>query len=321
MKYLCSMWIFINLCCTLFLSISAHAERMEEFQALTTWAEITYPDLFAPPTKNIQTYQPWRYTYYPETDTYIGINNENEIWVSGSAFGGLVFVDMLDNLVAAINPSSSNNMGGQCVNVPMIKVGSRIVSQRTTTDGSSTSTTDTTYTDISTTIMAFNEIVTSSIFGVPSRTESSTKVHYHIQNNILFLELIEATVVTKAGVTTPTDTTDTVKQSYRPALNRGPIQVFCENAMWTEPSVTETTTINSDVSTLQGIVSEGIVESIHTQVTVPAGTFTTVVTTTHNESGIDKLWIDIQTGHIVKMEAYSANKMNLKSRTEAITIE
>lgn len=88
----------------LMLSISpvTHADREQSIKALISWAENNYSELFAPSAAPVQKLVPWSYTYYPETKSYIGVNESNEVWVLGDAFGGFLYIDTLSSLLDSI---------------------------------------------------------------------------------------------------------------------------------------------------------------------------------------------------------------------------
>ena len=156
--------------------------------------------------------------------------------------------------------------------MPLISSGSRIVVNINFLSGSDTLR-DITYTEVSRSQFIVAEITTSSILGSTSSSESSMTVSQTITDNRAFLNSTEVTV--NSGTDTFIITTE-----YIPALARGPILVYCNGETWMEPSVTETVTINGNVTTKQTDVAEGIVNSINDQVSVPAGDFATVMMTT-----------------------------------------
>ncbi len=87
----------------LFISPIAYADREQNIKSVFFWAEDNYEMFFAPSPALIQRQDPWTFTYYSATDTYVGINDNDEVWVLGDIFGGLVFIDTLSNLLASID--------------------------------------------------------------------------------------------------------------------------------------------------------------------------------------------------------------------------
>ncbi len=65
---------------------------------LFDWAEKKYPHFFNPPVAGIESLAPWLYRYYPDTNNYVGVNTNNEVWVLGDVFGGLVYVSTVQEL-------------------------------------------------------------------------------------------------------------------------------------------------------------------------------------------------------------------------------
>lgn len=292
-------------------SSKTYADREDSIQALFTWAEANHSKLFALSPATIQSQDPWIYTYYPQTNTYIGVNNDDEVWVLGDVFGGMLYIDKLSNLLNTIGYEESEN--SNCVNVPLIANGSRIVVNINSVSGNDT-VRDMTYTEVSNSQFTVAEITTSSISGSTSRNESSMTVRQTITDNRAFINSTDAAA--NSGMDTFIITTE-----YIPALARGPILVYCNGETWMEPSVTETVTINADVTTKQTDVAEGIVNSIDDLISVPAGDFTTVMMTTTSISTVHKEWRDIATGHIVKIEEYDGDGTSLRWTWEATLIE
>ena len=69
------------------------------------WAENNYPQYFPPPGASTQFFDPWLYRYYPTTNIYVGVNTSSEVWVQGDVFGGLIYINTVEELLAIISPS------------------------------------------------------------------------------------------------------------------------------------------------------------------------------------------------------------------------
>jgi hypothetical protein len=295
----------------LLISSPTLADREDSIRALFTWAEENHSELFAPSPATIQRTPPWIYTYYPQTNTYVGVNDKDEVWVLGDVFGGMLYIDTLCNLLDTIGYEKPENC--DCVNVPLVSKGSRIVVNIKFVSGSNT-VRDITYTDVSISQFTVDEITTISFLGTTTRSEGSITVSQTITDNRAFINSTEAIINT--GVDTSVITTE-----YSPAQARGPILTYCKGETWTEPSVKETVTINGDVTTKQTTSAEGIVNSVNDSISIPAGNFSTVMMTTTSISTVHKEWRDIATGHIVKITEYDGDGTTLRWTWEATLIE
>ncbi len=84
------------------------ANREESIHNLFTWAEIKYPNFFAPSHAPVQKFCPWTFVYYPITGTYIGVNDNNLVSVMGGTFGSQPSsIDTLDNLLSQMETEST----------------------------------------------------------------------------------------------------------------------------------------------------------------------------------------------------------------------
>jgi hypothetical protein len=84
------------------------ANREKNIHNLFAWAEIKYPNFFAPSHAPIQKFCPWTYVYYPITGTYIGVNDNNLVSVMGGTFGSQPSsIDTLDNLLSQMETEST----------------------------------------------------------------------------------------------------------------------------------------------------------------------------------------------------------------------
>lgn len=90
-----------------FISPSIQADRTNSIRALFSWAETTHSSLFVPSLATIQGQDVWTYSYYPQTKTYLGVNDNDEVWVKGSVFGGLLYINTLSHLLNQIGYKDS----------------------------------------------------------------------------------------------------------------------------------------------------------------------------------------------------------------------
>ena len=99
----------ITLVSLLFTSSITLADRNGDMKILFAWAENYYPSLFSPKKEKLQQQGVWKYVYYSATNTYIGVNDNNEVWVLGDVFGGLLYIDKLSTLLEGtddVNPET-----------------------------------------------------------------------------------------------------------------------------------------------------------------------------------------------------------------------
>lgn len=113
------MKYFVNLVLAAFLLFAltgprtGQADRTDDIDRLLNWAEVRYPELFAPASQSTQVWDIWTYRYYPATDNYAGVNESGEVWVMGADFGDLTRIDTLENLLAQIDDST------ECAQIPL----------------------------------------------------------------------------------------------------------------------------------------------------------------------------------------------------------
>ena len=281
-------WIlFITLIAT---SSLANADRESGIRALFGWAENEFPSLFSPPGAMLQNYDIWTFSYYPQTDTYAGVNVQGEVWVLGDVFGGLVYVDRLDNLLAQIG-YVDNSSGGGCVDIDGPYQGSRMVMHSETFfDGGMSMDVEITVVEVSDT----RQVVSSISTGAGFRTTGV---------GVLDLEVVDDMVYQKAVHRSYSYGRDSVS-TFTPSLLLGPLKRYCQGDTWRSPSVTETTVSGGFTTVFQTDVTDSEVVAVRASVTVPAGTYSTVEIKETSVDLISYTWIDIESGHAVKVEGY-----------------
>lgn len=114
----------ISSVCTLVLLANIHvasADLASDTEALLNWAENTYPQFF-PGRRATQSLEPWLYRFYPEANTYAGVNkNDNGVYVLGGPWGdNPTFIDTLPSLINHITNTGGNSNITACntANVP-----------------------------------------------------------------------------------------------------------------------------------------------------------------------------------------------------------
>ena len=99
----------------------ASADVASDTETLLNWAENTHPEFF-PNHRATQSTEPWLYRFYPETNTYAGVNkNDNGVYVLGGSWGNNpTFIDTLPGLINHIANTGGNGSIPACniANVP-----------------------------------------------------------------------------------------------------------------------------------------------------------------------------------------------------------
>jgi len=281
------------------------------------WAEKTYPELFAPAGVANKTQDPWYYRYYSETDTYAGVNTSNEVWVLGDVFGGMLYIDTVDNLLTLVNtPPTTDDTppatgGGtptttptsdNCVNVPFISSG--LETTFTLTGGVETKPFSGeitfNYLEVTETNMRFKLSSSVTTAAGTSNTDSENFSSHTIKDNYLYIS-------NSKGIL-PDGSTES-ETRYEPDLLSGPVLVFCEGQTWESNPVTVTSILNEGEPTVvEQTRKKGIVEAIDETITVPAGVFNTVrIRITKDDGAYDISWVSTDHGDPVRAESYNSN--------------
>ena len=94
--------------------LPVHADLVSDSEQILNDAQTVYRDLF-PSNQTTQTFDPYRYRFYPLTGIYLGINqNDAGVYLLGGIFGDTPkYVDQTDKVIALlkaqINGSDSSN--------------------------------------------------------------------------------------------------------------------------------------------------------------------------------------------------------------------
>lgn len=99
-KTYCLVIYFTIMICA---STNSYADRAGSIRAIFIWAEANYSNIFVPSPASIQNAPPWTYVYYPETNTYIGVDDNDLVWVLGDIFDGLIYIDTLKAMLEKID--------------------------------------------------------------------------------------------------------------------------------------------------------------------------------------------------------------------------
>lgn len=286
--------------------------RFDDANKIFDWAEKTYPELFAPAGVENKTLDPWFYRYYPITDTYAGVNTSNEVWVLGNIFGGLLYIDTVDNLLKEIDspttPDDSPTIpaSGDCVNVPFLSSGLETSYTLTGGSGANAFSGEITfnYLKVTETSMHFKQSSSTTAAGAGSfDSDIETFSSHIIKDNLLNLSDTTVTRTDSFG----TNTTSEI--SYEPDLLTGPALVYCEGQTWESNPVTATLILDGGVPTvIEQTHSTGVVEAINETTTTPAGVYNTVrVRVTKDDSSYNVRWISTKHGDSVRTEDYNSD--------------
>lgn len=108
--------LFISIFLMVCISPGLCADREGSIRALFTWAEENHSNLFIPSPALVQKSPPWSYVYYQNTNTYIGVNDKDLVWVLGDVFGGLLYIGTLNEMLDEIGYIEDDSPKNQ--NVP-----------------------------------------------------------------------------------------------------------------------------------------------------------------------------------------------------------
>jgi len=87
----------------------AHADRASDAETLFNWAEKSYSQYF-PSHDETKSASPWLYRYYSQTGVYVGLKDDNGVYVMGGAFGNApLFVDTFENLLKTAIPAHASD--------------------------------------------------------------------------------------------------------------------------------------------------------------------------------------------------------------------
>ncbi len=282
-----------------FLSLnSVKADVNTDTDRLIDWAEATFYDFFSAGGQQSQSLviedpnSPfvgrWYYRFYPHTANFIALRNEQDIYLYGGVFGNqLSFIDSLGNLLKTIPPAN------QCVNVPQPKQG--VVAEyqiNNIAEGIDNGTLVDTFTSVSPT----GSVIDSQIIGQDKTITVKEIQVFEIKENQLFLSQTDTTS-NQALI----DITSTLK--YDPAILVQPALVYCEGQRWQTNKATLTSSLNPGSGTSRPSpvqIKTGKVNAVNVNITIPAGTFSTVKQTIVDDNGGKiESWIAIENGLVV----------------------
>lgn len=159
--------------------------------------------------------------------------------------------------------------------------------------------------------------VYSKIDGAFSHSTDEKLHHKHeIQNGFVYENSLDASV----DFVSEDQSTLTIEISsvFSPAYFERPDTRFCEGASWQIAEVVETKVQDGVVSTANRPVKSGEVTSVNTSISVPAGTYNTVLIKARELEEERLEWIDIETGNTIKIENYDEG--TLENRHEVTSI-
>lgn len=303
----------VSLALTLSQGVYADAQDNE---TVFNWAESNYGSFFSPGGQSTATADPWSYRYYPGTGVYLGINSADDVYVMGGSFGSSPSrVGSVSEFLAIINPTDQENQGnsdgnttsagsGACVNIDLPASGLTQVYAYSDSESGFSGSVTVQY-ELATDTRS--RITTTSSLSSAGYSLSSVVTHvseYRIENNYLYESryVTETSTEGSFGSSTESETT-----TYSPEYLYGPVKQYCQGQSWTSASVQETTTTDGYTNSVYTSTESGIIASVNETVTVPAGTFDTVlITETESDGSSSKIWLSKLHGVFVKHESYDA---------------
>ena len=103
MKLSNTLFSLLTLFCCYSLPVKdSKADLATDTEIIFDWAEKKFPQFFPFSSAPTQFSDPWLYRYYPLTDVYVGVKTNKEVWVSGNVFGGLMFINPVQELLSTI---------------------------------------------------------------------------------------------------------------------------------------------------------------------------------------------------------------------------
>ncbi len=91
---------------------SKDASRESISNTIFDWAEDNYPNYFSPSRQETIKWEKWYYRYYPNTDTYIGVDDHSDVYVLGGEFGDSpLYVGEASYYIDIINGDGDNSGG------------------------------------------------------------------------------------------------------------------------------------------------------------------------------------------------------------------
>lgn len=312
--------LYIALLATVF---QVKADTSSDIERLLDWAETTYPDLFFPAASTL-TFEEWTYRYYSATDTYAGVNDKEEVYVMGGAFGDLTKIGTLAELLTLVPGNGSSDEAGiitagtgSCVTaVYPDPVGSAV--HKTTLNGTQSS-----YYITNSVIESDSSHFVTQSENTPAIGTGTTTATYNVRldgNSIYMLGYEYVTSTTNAN---GTETIRTSIATLNPEQLAGTKQQ-CEGQVFKTQNVVATVESGGTQTSLNTGSALTTVEAVNEAITVPAGTFTTMRLRSEAENGVggyNITWVDPDLGAtmLIRLEIYDESGNQLQV-TEMVTL-
>lgn len=161
---------------------------------------------------------------------------------------------------------------------------------------------------------------TANVAGGDQTIIIETTDTWQIMNELRYLTRVDSTIDTTLSIQgIQQQQLSTVVTTYEdPGNFEGPAFEICDEAEWFSAETVSTATTTFQTSLPSSMLDEEtvisdtpavttVVNSVDTDITVEAGTFTTALLTSTEEFGRTVHWIDIETGVLVKSETYDAD--------------
>lgn len=86
---------------------SSYTSLEDSSNIIFAWAEQQYPQYFSSHGQKTTQWDTWYYRFYPQTGIYIGINNQNNLYIMGGEFGALPkLIGSTEDFLSEINTTS-----------------------------------------------------------------------------------------------------------------------------------------------------------------------------------------------------------------------
>ncbi len=119
--------ILFSLMFSLLINNTIHANLLSDSNTIFNWGEDNFSKILSPVRPPIQFIDGWRYRYYKNTDTYLGVNDQGEVYLLGTVTNSaLNYIDTVENLLKTIQNNVKNNSKlisignlNQCIELPL----------------------------------------------------------------------------------------------------------------------------------------------------------------------------------------------------------
>jgi len=300
----------------LLISFSTYADTNSDTNRLFNWAQENYSSIFSTneitkaillPESSRELAGSWLYRFYPETNVYAGVLNEQEVFVLGGPWPELLYVGTLNELISVLPPQSTLE-SQDCVNrLTLVAVGTQYNTLSTSADGLSSSEFHVTHDEVTGEFIRVTNTPINNSFGLIS-TETLSK-YRHDSGFIYISQLAINTIFNSTASNTKVNFSPERQSIGSPACIG---QTVTRNFV---KIINQTTDGMALPTRTESFVGSHTVESINEIKTVAAGTFNTVLfrDTNSSDGSYSLQWTDILTGVLIASEDYDVNNSRLST--------